>query len=134
MGFRWNPFRLIRKAKELLEELSKMEVCNYIYTHKGKSTSSVLERLEIRHYFKEVITSENGFKRKPSPEAIIYLMNKYEMSNENTFYVVDRSLDIECAKNAKIKAILYLENNSYGSKSGKEDYVVNDLIDILKIV
>ena len=126
--------QLIRNAKELLQELSKMKVCNYIYTHKGKSTSSILERLEIKHYFKEVITSENGFERKPSPEAIIYLMNKYEMSNESTFYIGDRSLDIECANNSNIKSVLYLYKYSYGKKSGKEDYVIGDLLDLLTLI
>lgn len=124
---------LIRNAKEILEELSKMKVSNYIYTHKGKSTNIVLERLGIKNYFKEIITSENGFERKPSPEAIIYLMNKYNMYEENTFYIGDRSLDVECANNSNIKSILYLDEFSYGKKTGKEDYIVTELKDILKI-
>ena len=131
---RSSEIQLIRNAKKLLEELSKMDVCNYIYTHKGNSTSSILEKLEIGHYFKEVITSENGFERKPSPEAIIYLMNKYEMSNESTFYIGDRSLDIECANNSNIKSVLYLDKYSYGKKSGKEDYVIGGLLDLLTLI
>lgn len=131
---RSEEIKLIKNAKELLEQLSEMGVSNYIYTHKGKRTNSVLERLGIKEYFKDVITSENGFERKPSPEAIIYLINKHKIPKEDTFYIGDRSLDVECANNANIKSVLYLDKFSHGKKSGKEDYIINDLLDLLRII
>lgn len=49
-----------------------------------------LSLLEIRKYFKEVITSENGFLRKPNSEAVIYLIEKYKMNEQKTYYIGDR--------------------------------------------
>ena len=46
---------------------------NFIYTHKGITTLEVLKNNGLIDYFDEIITSDNGFKRKPSPEALRYL-------------------------------------------------------------
>lgn len=56
------------------------------------------------------------------------------MSNENTFYIGDRILDVECANNSNIKSVLYLDRYSYGKRSGKEDYIISDLLDLLSII
>ena len=58
----------------------------------------------------------------------------YNLDRENTYYVGDRSLDIECAENAGTKSILYLPENSAASPTGKETFVVKDLLDIQDIV
>ena len=120
-------------AKELLEELKKFGVKSYIFTHRGASTDFVLNNTKLNGYFTEIITSKSGFKRKPDPEAINYLVNKYNLNKNKTYYVGDRSLDIECAYNAGIKSILYLPVGGYTSPTGKETYIVSDLLDILKI-
>lgn len=120
-------------AEELLKELSFLNVSNFVYTHRGRSTESVLENIGIKQYFKEIVTSQSGFPRKPSPDAINYLVDKYNLDKNNTFYVGDRSIDIDCARNAGIKSILFLPENSYGSKTGYEDFVVHNLLEIKRI-
>ena len=62
-----------------------------------------------------------------------YLISKYRLDKENTFYVGDRSIDMECAKNSGVKGILYLKPDGVGEASGFEDYIVTDLMDITKI-
>ena len=83
-------------------------------------------------YFKEVISINDGFKRKPSPEGVNYLIGKYKLDRSNTYYVGDRILDIECGVNASIKTILYLDKNSVVKPSLKEDYIINNLLDLKK--
>ena len=45
-----------------------------LYSIKGITANDVLERLGVHQYFTEVVTSANGFARKPEPEAIDYLL------------------------------------------------------------
>ena len=61
-------------------------------------------------------------------------MNAYGLDRKNTFYVGDRSLDMQCAQNASISGILYLPAFSKGMATGAETYIVNDLMDITKIL
>ena len=129
-GSRYTHIRPMEHSLETLEKLSQMGVEHYVYTHRGKTTMPVLEHLGIDHYFKEVLTSRSGFARKPAPDAICYLLNKYGLSKEDTYYAGDRSLDMECAENAGIPGILYLPQGSRGTATGTEAFVVRDLLQI----
>ena len=121
-------------AMEILEQLRLQGVKHYVFTHRGRTTIPVLENLGMRDYFLEILTSQSGFARKPDPEGLNYLICKYEMDRAHTFYVGDRSLDMECAANAGIQCILYAPKNGVVSSCSVADFVVEDLMDILKIV
>ncbi|SEP67914.1 haloacid dehalogenase superfamily, subfamily IA, variant 3 with third motif having DD or ED/haloacid dehalogenase superfamily, subfamily IA, variant 1 with third motif having Dx(3-4)D or Dx(3-4)E [Streptococcus equinus] len=90
---------------EVLKQTKQAGVSHFVYTHKGITANDVLERLGVRQYFTEVVTSANGFARKPEPEAINYLIEKYALDKADTFYVGDRRIDVEAAENAGIKSI-----------------------------
>ncbi len=103
-------YKTVKHVKEILKKLSDKGYKHYIYTHRGKSTNDILKANAIDHYFIEVVTSDNGFKRKPDPEALEYLTNKYSLKLDDTYYVGDRVLDIECGINASIKTVYYNED------------------------
>lgn len=124
---------LMPHAKEILQELSDRGAQNFVYTHRGVTTMPVLEHLGIAGCFREILTSVSGFARKPSGEAVRYLMEKYSLDPERTFYVGDRSLDMECAKDAFARGILFLDPNGVGEPTGAEDFVVHDLMEIAEI-
>ena len=100
--------KLMVGAKEVLDWTQKEKIQNFIYTHKGKNAYDLLNQLEISPYFLEIVTSENGFKRKPHPEAINYLLEKYKLKPEETYYIGDRILDTEAAHNSGIQSINFL--------------------------
>ena len=105
-----------------------------MYTHKGRKAYDILKNLGMLAYFREIVTGENGFPRKPSPEGIQYLLEKYRLNRRSTFYVGDRNIDMECAQNANIQGILYLPKDSVVERTGREDHIVDDLIKIKEIV
>ncbi len=74
-----DKIKLMVGAKEVLDWTQKENIQNFIYTHKGKNAFDLLKQLGISSYFLEVVTSENNFKRKPNPEAINYLVKKYNL-------------------------------------------------------
>ena len=124
---------LVRGAAETLVRLAERGMTQFVYTHKGETAETVLERLGILAYFAEVVTAAHGFPRKPRPEGVLYLMETYGLDPVRTFYVGDRRLDVECARNAGIRSILFLDPDSPGEATGREDHIVRDLLSITEI-
>ena len=133
-GERKLQIKPMKHAIEILDYLKEQGIHSYVFTHRGTSTEPVLRNINIYDYFDEIITSVQSFKRKPSPDAINYLVDKYHLDKEHTYYVGDRSMDMECAKSANIKGIMYLPEGAYGLKTGKEDHIIKDLLDIKEII
>ena len=121
---------LIGGAKEALERLEHGGAVHFVYTHRGNSSGPILERLGILDRFREVVTSVYGFAHKPSGEGVRYLVGKYGLDPADTWYVGDRTLDVLCAKDAGVKALLFLEPDSCVSPTGQEDRIVKDLSEI----
>ena len=132
-GSRKANIPLLPNAKEILSRLKARGDKNYVYTHRGVTTLPVLERLGILEYFDEIVSSQNGFPRKPAPDGVNYLVEKYNLDLDSTYYVGDRTLDMDCAKNANIKGILFLPKDSYCTANGSEDYIVSNLLEIENI-
>ena len=122
---------LIDGAKETLERLLDSGAVHFVYTHRGNSSEPILERLGVLKCFKEVVTSMYGFKPKPSGEGVRFLIEKYSLDPEQTWYVGDRTLDVLCAKDAGVKALLYLAPDTCVEATGKEDRIVQDLREIV---
>ena len=99
---------LMPGAREVLAWADKQGIQQFVYTHKGDNALTILRDLGLDVYFTEILTSQSGFARKPSPEAATYLISKYHLKPERTFYIGDRTLDIEFAQNSSIQSINFL--------------------------
>ena len=99
---------LMPGACEVLAWADKQGIQQFVYTHKGDNALTILRDLGLDAYFTEILTSQSGFARKPSPEAATYLISKYHLKPERTFYIGDRTLDIEFAQNSGIQSINFL--------------------------
>ena len=99
---------LMPGAREVLDWADKQGIQQFVYTHKGDNAFTILRELGLDSYFTEILTSQSGFARKPSPEAATYLISKYHLKPDRTFYIGDRTLDIEFAQNSGIQSINFL--------------------------
>ena len=99
---------LMPGAREVLAWADEAGILQFVYTHKGDNAFTILENLGLAHYFTEILTNQSGFARKPSPEAAIYLLDKYGLDPQQTYYIGDRTLDIEFAQNSGIQSINFL--------------------------
>ena len=133
-GDKYHDIVCMKNALEVLQQLQESGVEHYVFTHRGKTTIPVLYHLGLAGFFREVITSQSGFARKPAPDAINYLVAKYGLRKCDTYYVGDRSLDMQCARNAGISGILFLDEKTPGVPTGEETYLVRDLMKILQIL
>ena len=101
---------LMPGAREVLDWTDQVGIRNLVYTHKGDNAFTILRDLGLESYFTEIITSQSGFARKPNPEAATYLLDKYQLNPEKTYYIGDRTLDVEFAQNSKIQSINFLDS------------------------
>ena len=101
---------LMSGAREVLAWADQRGIQQFVYTHKGENAFTILRALGLDSYFTEILTSQSGFARKPSPEAATYLINKYHLNPDRTYYIGDRTLDIEFAQNSGIQSINFLES------------------------
>lgn len=106
---------LMPGAREVLAWADESGIQQFIYTHKGNNAFTILKDLGVESYFTEILTSQSGFVRKPSPEAATYLLDKYQLNSDNTYYIGDRTLDVEFAQNSGIQSINFLESTYEGN-------------------
>ena len=118
---------LMPGALEVLAWADQAGIQQFVYTHKGDNAFTILRDLGLGSYFKEILTSQSGFARKPNPEAANYLLDKYQLEPENTYYIGDRTLDVEFAQNSGIQSINFLESSFEGN------HRIQELADILHI-
>ena len=103
---------LMPGAREILAWANQQGIQQFVYTHKGDNALTILRDLGLDVYFTEILTSQSGFARKPSPEAAIYLLDKYGLNPQQTYYIGDRTLDIEFAQNSGIQSINFLASSA----------------------
>ena len=106
---------LMPGAREVLKWAEESGIQQFVYTHKGNNALTILRGLGLESYFTEILTSQSGFARKPSPEAATYLLDKYQLDSEKTYYIGDRTLDVEFAQNSGIQSINFLESTYEGN-------------------
>jgi len=101
---------------------------NYLYTHRGETAIKYLKNYGLYDCFRDCITSQHGFDRKPSPDAINYLVKKHNMIKDEAIMIGDRDVDILAAKNAGIHACFYTEGIE---KSKIADFSINNFQQLL---
>ena len=107
---------LMLGAREVLAWADEAGILQFVYTHKGDNAFTILRDLGLESYFTEILTSQSGFSRKPSPEVATYLLDKYELNPRTTYYIGDRTLDVELAQNSGIQSINFLESSYEGNQ------------------
>ena len=118
---------LMSGAREVLAWAAEQGIQQFVYTHKGDNTFTILSDLGLEFYFTEILTNQSGFARKPSPEAGLFLLDKYQLDPMQTYYVGDRTLDVEFAQNSGIQSINFLKSSYEGNQR------IQELADIPRI-
>lgn len=93
-----------------------------------KNAHQILADLEILDYFTEIVTTANGFARKPDPEGVNYLVEKYQLDKTSTYYIGDRTLDVDVAFNSGIQSINFCDDRP------NINHKINHLLEIKQII
>lgn len=119
-------------AREICDEVVKRGGRNFLITHRDISALKLLKCHKLFGLFSGAVTSEDGLKRKPDPQAFLYAVEKYDIKRDEALAVGDRELDILAAHNAGIKACLF--ENAPISLSCKPEYIIKSLDGLLSII
>ncbi|HCC06659.1 MAG TPA: hypothetical protein DEP72_00640 [Clostridiales bacterium] len=79
---------------------------NYIVSNRDRSILRLLENHEILQYFDDIIYAEE-FKKKPSEEMFVYIIEKHNMNKEEVLSIGDRNLDFVPSTKVGIDTCLY---------------------------
>jgi HAD superfamily hydrolase (TIGR01509 family) len=101
-----DPVQVFPGVKEVLRRIREMGGANYIFTNRGDTIYNLLERVGVLDEFAEIVTASNpNFKVKPAPDTILYLMEKYGGTKEDTVMIGDRQCDLGSGYSAGCKTI-----------------------------
>ena len=113
--------------KKLLEYL-KPRFGLAIATNRSNTIGKVLELNGLKEYFDIVVSSLDVKNPKPHPEPLFKILDFFDISPDESFYVGDSLIDYETARAADVNFI------SYKNKDLKADYHVDHLVDITKFL
>ncbi len=80
---------------------------NYLYSHRDHVSIEALAHYGLREYFSGFITKDDAFPRKPAPDALLYLKDRYGLDPRRSVMVGDRLLDVEAGLNAGMSGALF---------------------------
>jgi HAD superfamily hydrolase (TIGR01549 family) len=111
--------RLVEGADELIKNLYAMDLKLFILSTKhDRFIKSGLEKFDLEKYFEFIVGYEQPVKPKPNPEGVELILNKFNLEKSEIIYVGDSQTDVDLAKNANLRLILF-EN---GEESAKKDF------------
>lgn len=91
-------------AKEILAKIQAEGSRNFLVSHRNNLVLDILAKAGIDQYFTAVVTSENGFARKPSPESFQYLINKFDI--KHGLVIGDRQIDEDAGQAVGLATLL----------------------------
>lgn len=104
------PYKGVQGA---LEKILLRGGCSFLYTHRGRDALRYMERDGLMKYFRGGVTGEDGFPRKPAPDALLFLIGKYGLDKTECVMMGDRDIDLDAAKNAGIATCLFDPDGFY---------------------
>lgn len=93
---------VLKTLKTLREMKLKMAICT---TNGEKSTSHILRRLRIAHFFEAVITRESVSAVKPDPVHLEAALKALNIRPEEAIVVGDSTRDVKCARKLNVLAV-----------------------------
>jgi phosphoglycolate phosphatase len=91
----------------VLERLARAGVPLSVLTNKpARATAAILEGLDLRRCFRDVIGGDSPFGRKPDPAGLLHLVEAAGATPATTLLVGDSRIDLETARAAGCRICL----------------------------
>ena len=111
--------------KEVLQKLYNEGYILTIATQKNKKMAiKSLEMKGICDYFSLILTANDGFKTKPSPDMINYILADFDCKPEEAIMIGDTAYDYLAAKNANVRTILFKGSKRTYSEEVKPEKIL----------
>ncbi|GAB4472847.1 MAG: HAD family hydrolase [Anaerolineae bacterium] len=81
---------------------------SFLFTHRSRaSLIAHLDHYGLTEYFVELLAVDDGYARKPDPQAFHDLMSRYNLAPARVLAIGDRPLDIQAGQAAGVATCLY---------------------------
>lgn len=141
VGLRLKSVELYENVVNLLEVVRGKGIKTAIVTTaKGESIYPAINNYNLKEYFNAVLTAEDVIKHKPDPEIVNKAIELLSATKDETLIIGDGPKDVAAGKAAGITTVSFYpeDNKRYYTeddiKSFDADFVINDLLDLVKIV
>ncbi len=112
---------LLPNAKEAAEEAAAFARLGIVTTKTGRYSKELMEHFGLLDYFEVLVGREDVKHPKPHPEPILNALEMMHPSKDADIYMIgDTKLDMECAKEAGVKAVGVL--GGYGTQEELERF------------
>lgn len=125
-------FKLFDGARELLEAVVKSGKKNYLYTHSGKVVYEIMDNMGVSQYFTYVLDASQGFPSKPAPDALLSLVERFDLDPKVCVMIGDRPLDVQAGANAGMQSCFWDLEGFFPNTPAT--YHVEKLSDIQKLI
>jgi phosphoglycolate phosphatase-like HAD superfamily hydrolase len=117
IGQRLNAYYDLVKPEDQPPFAGAAAICEYICSMGGKNvivthrrlvgTTELLEAHDMTRFFAGWITRDDGYARKPDPEAFEAAIARYDLKREETITIGDREIDIGAGQAAGLFSCLF---------------------------
>lgn len=128
--------RIFPGVSQTLQTLKSRGVKMAIVTSRGiESLRLILTQNNILEYFDELVTRDNGFKPKPAPDMVNYLLQKMSLAPSDVLVVGDTTFDIDMgtAAGCKTCAVTYGNHSAERLATSKCDWMVGSFEEIAEV-
>ena len=129
--------RIFPGVSQTLQTLKSKGVKMAIVTSRGiESLRLILTQNNILEYFDELVTRDNGFKPKPAPDMVNYLLQKMNLAPSDVLVVGDTTFDIDMgtAAGCKTCAVTYGNHSAERLATSKCDWMVGRFEEIIELI
>ena len=121
---------LYQGVDQTLPELAQNYLLAVLTNKSVKFSLNILQALEVETYFKQVLGGDSFSTKKPDPEGIFYLADKWSIDPVNEMVMVgDHATDIEVGRRAGCKTV-FIEGG-IGEKRGLiPDLVIHSISEL----
>jgi phosphoglycolate phosphatase len=95
-----------RGMLETLQELSTRATLAVLTNKPSRATERMLDGLDLRRHFRDVIGGDTSWGRKPAPEGLLHLCTTAGARPVDTLLVGDSAVDLATARNAGTRICL----------------------------
>lgn len=126
-----DEFCIFPEARELLIRAKAAGKHNYIYTHTGPVVKEMLSNMGVLDLFDFILDASYGFPMKPSPDALLFFLEKFGFDPKSCMMIGDRPIDAHAGMRAGIYGCLWDADGLF--KDANVDYYITDLSEVARI-
>lgn len=99
----------------VLNKLRKKYILGIVTSRVGGNLFKLPQLAKYEPYFKTAVYYEDTIKHKPDPEPLLLAVKRLDIKPEETIYIGDAATDVQAAKAAGMKIIIYSKNKLDGA-------------------